>query len=94
MSALERLGKLNSKAPATFLTFRLAFISNMFDLETCPSFVSAEIESEVDSKKRVVQHEMVWTEEGLPQLHTTLNTPELAKQSSFLMLLFGTKTAD
>ena len=87
------MGMLNAKAPATKLTFRLAFISSIFDLETCPSLVSEEIESEVDSKKREVLKEIVWTEEGLPQLHTPLNSPELVQQSSFLMLLLGTKTA-
>jgi hypothetical protein len=64
--ALERMGKLNRKAQATRLTFRLAFYSPSFDLETCPSFVSEELESEVDEKRKVLNYEMVWTEESLP----------------------------
>lgn len=30
----------------------------------------------------------------MPQLQTALNTPELARQASFMMLLMGTKLAD
>lgn len=75
MAALYSMGKLNAKAPATRLTFRLAFVSNIFDFETCPSIVSEEVEVQVDSRKRLALNEMVWTEEGLPQLHTPLNSP-------------------
>jgi len=101
VDVIERIGRLDPKAPATKLAFRLAFYSSAFDLENAPSLFSEEIEVSVDlNKRKLLQSnncdagELLWLEESVPQLHTALNTPELARQASFLMLLMGSKLAD
>lgn len=88
----------------TRLSFRLAFYSSTFDLENAPCLFSEEKLAYVDSGSKKISQtlqltkrkddDMVWTEESLPQMHTALNSPELMQQSSFLMLLLGTTTAD
>jgi len=50
--ALERMGKLDPKVPASRMSFRLAFYSPSFDFENSPTIFSEEIEMLVDNQKK------------------------------------------
>ena len=92
---LESIGKLEPSKPATKLSFRLSFFSQTFDRsENCPSIFSQEVDRKVDLQTRKLNEDLMWLQEALPAMHSAVNTPELAKNLSFMVLLLATKTAD
>ena len=70
LNVIERIGILDPKVPATKMSFRLAFYSSTFDLESCPSLFTEEIESRIDLQKRKLVdcdgEELLWLEESVP----------------------------